>query len=207
MLGRRLLSRGVHTLPKLPFPLENGVGAVISAKQLDFHYNKHHAAYVTRANTLIKGTQWESKTLEQTIIGTGRDASQAAIFNNTAQIWNHTFYWNSLTPSANTDMPAVVKTRLEESFGSVDAFKQKFSESALALFGSGWTWLVEDKGKLNIVNTSNAGNPMVEGKIPLLTVDVWEHAYYLDHQNRRVDYVNEWWKHVNWKFVSENLAK
>jgi Fe-Mn family superoxide dismutase len=203
----RSLRRALHTLPPLPYSIEKGVGAAISPKQLDFHYNKHHAGYVTRANTLIKGTQWESKSLEATIIGTGRDASQAVIFNNVAQIWNHTFFWNCMTPAAGTEVSSGLKARIEASFGSVDAFKQRFSENALALFGSGWTWLVDNNGKLEIVNLSNAGNPMVDGKVPLLTCDVWEHAYYLDHQNRRVDYVNEWWKHINWQFVESNLLK
>lgn len=198
-------ARALHTLPPLPFEM-GPVGSLLSEKAMNLHYNGHHAGYVNKANQLIKGTQWESKSLEATIVGTGKDANQAAIFNNVAQILNHSFYWNCLSPKGAPEIPAMAKERLEQSFGSVDAFKQKFSEAAVGLFGSGWTWLCDNHGKLEIVNKSNAGNPIVDGKVPLLTVDVWEHAYYLDHLNKRADFINQWWKHVNWSFLEQNLT-
>eukprot|EP00002_Diphylleia_rotans_P007600 TRINITY_DN1725_c0_g1_i1.p1 TRINITY_DN1725_c0_g1~~TRINITY_DN1725_c0_g1_i1.p1 ORF type:complete len:220 (-),score=46.14 TRINITY_DN1725_c0_g1_i1:109-768(-) len=201
--------RALHTLPTLPYDISKGLGDVLSPKALDFHYNKHHQAYITKTNDLIKGTIWEKATLEEIILGTANDASSAVLFNNAAQVWNHTFFWHCMTPTPSAPVSSQLSKAIEKDFGSVDAFKEQFSNTAAANFGSGWTWLVynRSKGALEIKNSSNAGNPVTDNRVPLLTVDVWEHSYYLDHQNRRPEYLKKWWSIVNWDFVSKNFEK
>jgi len=187
-------------LPKLPYAPE-ALSPVISANTIGFHYGKHHQAYVTNLNKLIAGTEFENATLEEIIMkGTG------GIFNNAAQVWNHTFYWNCLTPGGASQPEGKLLEALNADFGSVDAFKEKFTTAATTLFGSGWAWLVKDaSGKLSIVQESNAGNPLKNGLTPLFTMDVWEHAYYLDYQNRRPDYIAALWTLTNWKAIADRL--
>lgn len=188
-------------LPKLPYA-DNALEPVISAQTISFHYGKHHKAYVDNLNNLIKDTELENQSLEHIVKN-----SQGGIFNNAAQVWNHTFYWNCLTPN-QSEAKGELLLAIEKEFGSLESFKEAFSKAAATLFGSGWAWLVKDKeNKLSIIQESNAGNPMTRGFIPLLTCDVWEHAYYIDKQNRRPDYIKEFWTLVNWDFVAENLKK
>jgi len=193
-------------LPPLPYA-ENALEPVISAKTLSFHYGKHHKAYVDNLNKLISGTDYSDLSLEEIIKGTAGRAERAAIFNNAAQIWNHSFYWNSLSLKGGGEPPAALKHQIEASFGSVDAFKKEFAAAAISHFGSGWAWLILEDGKLKVVKTANAEDPLTTGKKPLLTIDVWEHAYYLDYQNRRPDYVNAALdKLINWEFALQNLG-
>lgn len=188
-------------LPKLPYA-DNALEPIISAETISFHYGKHHKAYVDNLNNLIKGTELEGKSLEFIVKN-----SEAGIFNNAAQVWNHTFYWNCLTPN-KTEINEELLLAIEKEFGSLENFKEAFSKAAATLFGSGWAWLVKDENnKLSITQESNAGNPMTKGLTPLLTCDVWEHAYYIDKQNRRPDYIKEFWTLVNWDFVTENFKK
>ena len=193
-------------LPPLPYA-ENALEPVISAKTLSFHYGKHHKAYVDNLNKLIAGTEYATLSLEKIITSTAGKPEKAAIFNNAAQIWNHTFYWNSLSPKGGGEPPAALKHKIEASFGSVDAFKKEFAAAAVSQFGSGWAWLILEDGKLKVVKTANAEDPLTTGKKPLLTIDVWEHAYYLDYQNRRPDYVNAVLdKLINWEFALQNVG-
>jgi len=193
-------------LPPLPYA-ENALEPVITAKTLSFHYGKHHKAYVDNLNKLITGTDYSDLSLEEIIKGTAGRTERAAIFNNAAQIWNHTFYWNSLSPKGGGEPPAALKQKIEASFGSVDAFKKEFAAAAVSQFGSGWAWLILEDGKLKVVKTANAEDPLATGKKPLLTIDVWEHAYYLDYQNRRPDYVNAVLdKLINWEFALQNIG-
>ena len=195
-----------HLLPPLPFA-ETALEPVITAKTIGFHYGKHHRTYVDNLNKLISGTDYSEMKLEEIITGTAGRAERAAIFNNAAQVWNHTFYWNSLSASGGGEPPAELKKKIEDSFGSLDALKKEFAAAAVAQFGSGWAWLVIDGGKLKVVKTANAETPLTTGLKPLLTIDVWEHAYYLDYQNRRADYVNAVLdKLINWDFAAENLG-
>lgn len=192
-------------LPPLPYA-ENALESVITAQTVRFHYGKHHKGYVDNLNKLITGTEYAGMTLEMIIESTARQRERAAIFNNAAQVWNHTFYWKSLKPNGGGEPPAVLKLRIEESFGSVDACKKELASAAISQFGSGWAWLVLQGGKIKVVKTANADNPLTSGVIPLLTIDVWEHAYYLDYQNRRADYVNAVLdKLVNWEFALQNI--
>ncbi len=197
------------SLPDLPYALD-ALEPAISKNTLEFHYGKHHRAYVDNLNKMIAGSDLESKSLEDIILASaqGTDAKAKGIFNNAAQVWNHTFYWNSLTPKGGAPKGDVVK-KIEADFGSIDSFKEQFADAAKGQFGSGWAWLVVGKGgKLEIVKTGNAETPIVDGKTPLLTIDVWEHAYYLDYQNRRPDYVSTVIdKLLNWDFANENLAR
>lgn len=187
-------------LPHLPYATAS-LEPHISAKTLEFHYGKHHQAYVNNLNNLIKGTEFENASLE-TIIAKG----SGGIFNNAAQIWNHTFYWESLAPDAGSEPDGKIAETINAAFGSFAQFKEKFTVAAVTLFGSGWVWLIKKAdGNLDIVQESNAGNPLKHGHTPLLTCDVWEHAYYLDYQNRRPDYVAAFWKLVNWKKVAERF--
>ena len=189
-------------LPPLPYPM-NALEPHISGETLEYHYGKHHRAYVNKLNELTCGTELEKQSLEEIIM-----KSSGAIFNNAAQVWNHTFYWHCMSPQGGGEPNGALKAALEESFKSFAEFKEKFTAAALSQFGSGWAWLIKDKmGSLEIMSTSNAGNPMTEGKIPLLTCDVWEHAYYIDTRNVRADYVQNFWKLVNWEFVSDNFSK
>jgi superoxide dismutase, Fe-Mn family len=193
-------------LPALPYP-QNALDPVISANTLGFHYGKHHKTYVDTLNKLIDGTDYADMPLEQIIKETSGKSEHTAIFNNAAQAWNHTFYWRSMKPHGGGEPPASVKRLLESSFGSVEACKKELSAAAVGQFGSGWAWLVQDGGKLKVVKTGNAETPLTGGSKPLLTLDVWEHAYYLDYQNRRADYVSAVLeKLVNWEFAAENLG-
>ena len=193
-------------LPPLPWA-ENSLEPVVSAKTISFHYGRHHKAYVDTVNKLIAGTEYADMTLEKLIGATAGKTDKAGIFNNAAQVWNHTFYWNSLRPKGGGEPPSMLKQKIEAAFGSVDACKRQLSAAAVAQFGSGWAWLVADAGNLKIVKTADAETPITHGVKPLLTVDVWEHAYYLDYQNRRVDYVNAVLdKLINWEFAERNLG-
>ena len=193
-------------LPPLPYA-ENALEPVITANTLRFHYGKHHKTYVDNLNKLVAGTEFAELSLEQIITRAAGQPEKTAIFNNAAQTWNHTFYWNSLAAKGGGEPPAALKQKIEAAFGSVDACKKELSAAALAQFGSGWVWLVLDDGKLKVVKTANAGVPLTMGLKPLLTIDVWEHAYYLDYQNRRADYVNAVLdKLINWNFAQENAG-
>lgn len=194
-----------YVLPPLPYA-QNALEPVISAQTISFHYGKHHKGYVDNLNKLVVGTEFAGMPLEKIITATAGKADKIAIFNNASQAWNHTFYWNSLTPSGGGEPPATLKQKIEESFGTVDACKKELAAAATTQFGSGWAWLVLDGDKLKVIKTSNADSPLTKGMKPLLTIDVWEHAYYLDYQNRRVDYVNAVLdKLINWGFAADNL--
>jgi superoxide dismutase, Fe-Mn family len=193
-------------LPPLPFD-QGALAPVISANTLSFHYGKHHKTYVDTLNKLIVGTEFADMPLEEIIRATARQAEHVAIFNNGAQVWNHTFYWKSLRPKGGGEPPAELKRLMQDSFGGVEQCKKELSKAAVGEFGSGWAWLVQDGGKLKIIKTPDAKTPMTEGANCLLTIDVWEHAYYLDYQNRRVDYVNALIDRLaNWEFAAENLG-
>jgi len=199
-----VLSRPIE-LPPLPFE-QSALEPVISANTLKFHYGKHHKTYVETLNKLIVATEFADMPLERIIKETDGNAEHAAIFDNAAQAWNHTFYWHSLKRKGGGEPPADLKKLLEASFGGVDECKKQLSSAAVGQFGSGWAWLVQDGDKLKVTKTADAQTPLAKGPIPLLTVDVWEHAYYLDYQNRRVDYVNALLdKIINWEFAAENL--
>ena len=194
----------LHTLPPLPYA-ENALDPVISANTLSFHYGKHHKTYVDNLNKLIAGTELADLPLEEIITAVAGKADKIGVFNNAAQVWNHTFYWNSLSPKGGGNPPAELKQKIEASFDTVDACKKELATAATTQFGSGWAWLVQDGDKLKVVKTGNADLPLTQGIKPLLTIDVWEHAYYLDYQNRRVDYVNAILdKLINWSFAAEN---
>lgn len=192
-------------LPKLPFE-KDALEPHISSKTLDFHYGKHHNGYVTNLNKLIEGTELSEETLESIIKKTSGKDDKTAIFNNAAQVWNHTFYWHSIKPAGGGVPNGPVAKKIDTDFGSYDLFVQKFKDAALGQFGSGWAWLVQKDGKLEIIKTSNADTPIAKDVKPLLTVDVWEHAYYLDYQNKRADYLDSFIKNlINWDFVNANL--
>ncbi|MBB5349039.1 superoxide dismutase [Desulfoprunum benzoelyticum] len=194
------------TLPSLPYP-DNALAPVISANTLGFHYGKHHRGYVDNLNKLVAGTDFADLPLPKIISETAGKPDKATIFNNAAQIWNHTFYWNSLRAAGGGQPPALLKEKIEASFGTLDACKKELAAAAMAQFGSGWAWLVLDGDKIKVVKTANAEVPMTAGQKPLLTIDVWEHAYYLDYQNRRLDYVQAVLdKLINWDFAAENLG-
>lgn len=194
-----------HVLPPLPYAT-TALDPVVSANTIGFHYGKHHKGYVDTLNKLIVGTQYADLTLEKIIIATVDKADEVAIFNNAAQAWNHSFYWRSLRPRGGGEPPAALQHRIEASFGTLDACRKELATAATTQFGSGWAWLVLDAGELKVVKTGNAETPLTKGMKPLLTIDVWEHAYYLDHQNRRADYVNAVLdKLINWGFAAENL--
>jgi Fe-Mn family superoxide dismutase len=195
-----------HALPALPYA-DNALAPVISANTIGFHYGKHHKGYVDNLNKLIAGTEFGDLPLEKIITRTADKTDKVAIFNNAAQTWNHTFYWRSLKPKGGGDPPTALKQKIDASFGAMDACRKELATAAMAQFGSGWVWLVIDGDKLKVINTGNADVPMTAGLKPLLTIDVWEHAYYLDYQNRRADYVNAVLdKLINWEFASENLG-
>jgi len=189
-----------HQLPALPFS-QDALQPIISRETLEYHYGKHHQAYVTNLNKLIIGTEFENMSLEEIIL-----KSSGGIFNNAAQVFNHTFYWNCLSPNAGGEPSGKLAEAINQAFGSWTAFKEKFTQTAVGTFGSGWAWLVKDQdGNLEILSTSNAGNPLTDGKKPLLTCDVWEHAYYIDYRNARPSYVEKFWDLVNWDFVASHL--
>lgn len=190
-----------HALPALPYPLD-GLQPHISKETLEFHYGKHHQTYVTNLNNLIKGTEFASASLEEIV-----KKSSGGVFNNAAQIWNHTFYWNSLSPKGGGAPSGALAAAIDKKWGSFDAFKEAFTKSAVGNFGSSWTWLVKKTdGSLDIVNTSNAATPVTTADTPLITCDLWEHAYYIDYRNRRPDYLGAFWSLVNWDFASKNAA-
>ncbi len=191
----------LYTLPPLPYE-QNALEPYISAETISYHYGKHHQAYVNNLNKLIESSPLKGKSLEEVIM-----QSDGGIFNNSAQVWNHTFYWNCLTPNPISPSDTFVK-EIEKNFGSFDAFLEQLKNSAVTLFGSGWAWLVYEAGSLKIIQTSNADLPMRHDQVALLTIDVWEHAYYIDYRNDRAKYVEQVLKNlINWKFVEENFEK
>jgi Fe-Mn family superoxide dismutase len=190
-----------HTLPALPYAID-ALAPHISKETLEYHYGKHHQTYVTNLNNLIKGTEFEEMSLEDIIT-----KSSGGVFNNAAQVWNHTFYWNGMKPNGGGAPSGAIGDAITAQWTSFDKFKEEFSKSCLSNFGSGWTWLVQKPdGSIAIVNTSNAGSPLTAGDKPLLTCDVWEHAYYIDYRNARAKYVETFWGLVDWDFVAKNFA-
>ena len=190
------------TLPELPWS-NDALAPHISPETIEYHYGKHHNAYVTKLNGLVAGTDLEGKSLEELI-----KTQKGGVFNNAAQVWNHTFYWNCLTPNGGGEPSGQLATAINDNFGSFADFKEKFSQAAANQFGSGWAWLVKtSSGKLEICSTPNADNPMTEGKTPLMTCDVWEHAYYIDYRNARPKYIEAFWNVVNWDFAQTNFDK
>ena len=191
-----------HKLPELPYA-QDALAPNISAETIEYHYGKHHKAYVDNLNKLISGTEFEKIPLEDII-----KKASGGVFNNAAQVWNHTFYWNCLSPKGGSIPTGDLANVVNKTFGSFEQFQEKFTSAATTLFGSGWTWLVKmPDGTLAIEQASNAGNPLQDGKKPLLTCDVWEHAYYIDYRNARAKYIEVFWKLVNWEFVAQNLAQ
>lgn len=190
-----------HALPSLPYAMD-ALQPHISKETLEFHYGKHHQTYVTNLNNLIKGTDFENALLEDIV-----KKSSGGVFNNAAQIWNHTFYWNSLSPKGGGAPAGKLADAINAKWGSFDAFKEAFTKSAVGNFGSSWTWLVKKAdGSLDIVNTSNAATPLTTSDVPLITCDLWEHAYYIDYRNRRPDYLGAFWSLVNWDFAARNFG-
>ncbi|PKM34691.1 MAG: superoxide dismutase [Fe] [Gammaproteobacteria bacterium HGW-Gammaproteobacteria-10] len=188
-----------YELPALPYA-KDALAPHISEETLEFHYGKHHQTYVTNLNNLVPGTEFDGLPLEEIVV-----KSSGGIFNNAAQIWNHTFYWNSLSPNGGGEPTGDLANAINRAFGSFDEFKAAFTKCAVTTFGSGWAWLVKNKdGSLALVSTSNAGCPLTEGQTPLLTCDVWEHAYYIDYRNARPAYLEAFWALVNWDFASAN---
>ena len=190
-----------HKLPPLPYE-KNALEPYISAETLEYHYGKHHQTYVTNLNNLIAGTEFADMSLEDIV-----RKSSGGLFNNAAQVWNHTFYWNGLKPQGGGEPSGALAEAINQAFGSFAKFKEEFTKCAVTTFGSGWAWLVKNAdGSLALVSTSNAGCPLTSGQTPLLTCDVWEHAYYVDYRNARPKYVEEFWNLVNWDFVAKNFA-
>lgn len=190
-----------HKLPELPYAMD-ALAPHISKETLEYHYGKHHQTYVTNLNNLVKGTEFETLTLEEIIM-----KSSGGVFNNAAQIWNHSFYWNCLSPNGGGEPSGTLADAINAKFGSFEEFKKQFSQTSITTFGSGWGWLVKNAdGSVELMSTSNAGTPMTSGKTALLTCDVWEHAYYIDYRNRRPDYVGAFWNLVNWDFVARNFG-
>jgi Fe-Mn family superoxide dismutase len=194
-------------LPALPYP-DNGLAPDISSNTLSFHYGKHHKAYVDNANKLIAGTELADLPLEKIVQAMAGKPDKAAIFNNAAQVWNHSFYWKSMRPKGGGAPSGKLKEKIEADLGGLENFRKEFANAGATQFGSGWAWLVLDGGKLKCVKTPNAETPLTTAATPLLTMDVWEHAYYLDWQNRRPDYITAFLERlINWEFAAENLAK
>ena len=190
-----------HTLPALPYAMD-ALAPTISKETLEYHYGKHHQTYVTNLNNLIKGTEFESASLEEIVM-----KSSGGIFNNAAQVWNHTFYWNGMKPNGGGEPAGALAEAINKKFGSFAAFKEEFAKCAIGTFGSGWAWLVKNAdGSVELMSTSNAATPMTAGRQALLTCDVWEHAYYIDYRNLRAKYVESFWGLVNWDFVAKNFA-
>ena len=192
-----------HELPSLPYSLD-ALAPTLSKETLEYHYGKHHKAYVDKLNELIPGTEFAELSLEDII----KKAPAGPIFNNAAQIWNHTFYWQSMTPESAKNKPHdALASEIDKAFGSFEKFKETFNKAAIAQFGSGWAWLVKDDQGLSIQTTSNAATPFKDGKICLMTCDVWEHAYYIDYRNARPKYLEKFWELMNWDFASKNFEK
>ncbi len=195
-----------YTLPDLPYAYD-ALEPHISAKTFEFHHDKHHAAYVNNYNTMVKDVGMDDKSIEEVIKAAYNDSSKTGLFNNAAQAWNHTFFWNSMKPGGGGTPTGAVAEKINADFGSYDKFKEEFKKAAVSQFGSGWAWLVLDHGTLKVVNSPNAVNPLALGMTPLLTCDVWEHAYYLDYQNRRPDFVETFINSlINWDFVNQQMA-
>ena len=195
-----------HSLPALPYGLD-GLEPHISRSTLEFHHGKHHAGYVTNLNKLVEGTELADKSLEETITAVAGDTSKAGVFNNAAQVWNHSFYWQCIKPAGGGMPSGALAEKINADFGSFESFAEQFKTAGATQFGSGWAWLVLDAGSLKVTKTANADLPLAHGQKALLTMDVWEHAYYLDYQNRRPDYMATFLdKLVNWDFVAANLA-
>jgi len=191
----------VHTLPALPYA-KNALSPHMSAETLEYHYGKHHQAYVTNLNNLIPGTEFENLSLDGIVM-----KASGGIFNNAAQVWNHSFFWNCLSPQGGGAPTGALAAAIDQRFGSFAAFKEEFAKTAVTTFGSGWGWLVKNTdGSLELMSTSNAGTPMTSGKKALLTCDVWEHAYYIDYRNLRPKFVEAFWNLVNWQFVANNFS-
>ena len=200
------MSNTPHTLPPLPYA-EEALDPVISARTVGIHYGKHHKTYVDNLNKMIADTELASLSLEEIISKTNGQANKVGIFNNSAQIWNHTFYWNSLSQKGGGEPPLILKQKIESSFGNLDSCKKELAAAAMTQFGSGWAWLVMNGDKLEVTKTANAESPLSTGVKPLLVIDVWEHAYYLDYENRRIEYVNAVIeKLINWGFAEDNLG-
>lgn len=197
-----------HVLPPLPYEV-TALEPYITANTISFHYGKHHQAYVTNLNNLLKDHPLSNASLEEVIKQSAGKSDMVGIFNNAAQVWNHTFYWHCMKPNGGRMPSAFLKGKLQEAFGSFEKFCEDFKQAAITQFGSGWAWLVQDNdGKLKLMKTGNADLPMIHGATALLTCDVWEHAYYLDYQNRRPDYVDTFLNHlINWEFVESQLRK
>ena len=194
-------------LPPLPYD-KSALEPHMSARTFEFHYGKHHQAYVTNLNNLVKDTPLATKSLEEIVKSVAGDAAKAGIFNNAAQVWNHTFFWNCMKPNGGGKPSGAVGRKIDEDLGGYDKFAEAFAQAGATQFGSGWAWLVLDGGKLKVVKTANADLPLAHGQTALLTLDVWEHAYYLDYQNRRPDFIQTYLKNlVNWDFANANLAK
>ena len=192
-------------LPPLPYS-QDALDPHVSAKTLSFHHGKHHAAYVNKLNELVKGSPMQEQSLEEIMRATAKDPSKEAIFNNAAQAWNHDFFWHCMKPKGGGAPSGALADKIKSAFGGVDKLKEELKQAAVGQFGSGWAWLVLDRGELKVRKTPNAMNPLVEGQTPVLTVDVWEHAYYLDYQNRRPDFVQAFLDNlVNWDFAAGNL--
>ncbi len=203
----RARAADAFNLSALPWA-DNALEPVISANTIGFHYGKHHKGYLNNLNKLAAGTEYADMSLEKIIAATSGQADKTALFNNAAQTWNHTFYWNSMRPNGGGELPAMLKQKVEAAFGDVETMKKELAAAAMGQFGSGWAWLVKDGERLRVVRTANAENPMTQGMTPLLTIDVWEHAYYLDYQNRRADYVKAVLdKLINWGYAEANLTK
>lgn len=193
------------TLPELPYA-KDALAPYISSEGFDYHHGKHHATYVNKLNELVQGTDLAEKSLDELVLLSAKEG-KTAIFNNAAQHWNHSFFWNCLSPNGGGTPTGKVAELIDRDFGSFDAFKEKFSNAAVTQFGSGWAWLVlNQEGKLEVVQTGNAGNPLTDGKKPVLTIDVWEHAYYIDHRNARPKFVEGYWNVVNWDNANSQLA-
>jgi len=196
-----------HALLRLPYP-EDALAPVISTRTVGFHHGKHHKGYVDKVNELVSGTEFEGQALERIVIATSGKPERVELFNNAAQAWNHAFYWRSLKPKSGGTPTGALAEKIDAAFGGLDALKKKLAAAAVKQFGSGWAWLVTDGQALKVVTTSNADVPFIRGMTPLLTLDVWEHAYYLDYQNRRADYAQAVIDRLlNWEFAAENLAR
>lgn len=194
-------------LPPLPYDQDALEPSGMSARTLEFHYGKHHATYVNTLNNLVKDTELADKSLEEIIKATFKDSSKAGVFNNAAQVWNHTFYWNGIKPNGGGSPSGELADKINASFGSLDKFKEEFKNAGATQFGSGWAWLIKDGDTLKVTKTPNAENPLAHGQSALLTMDVWEHAYYLDYQNSRPNFMQNYVDHlINWDFVAQNLA-
>jgi len=196
-----------HALLRLPYP-EDALAPIISTRTVGFHHGKHHKGYVDKVNELVSGTEFEGQALERIVIATSGKPERVELFNNAAQAWNHAFYWRSLKPKSGGTPTGALAGKIDAAFGGLDALKKKLATAAVKQFGSGWAWLVTDGQALKVVTTSNADVPFIRGMTPLLTLDVWEHAYYLDYQNRRADYAQAVIDRLlNWEFAAENLAR